>query len=295
MREKLMLHIQNRLEQYVSKSRHSGRAIINEDTISIKQEMHRRRGAEIVKCYATGRILSMNRDVGEEAAIYEVHVRYLIKLNEELYMEEEADHRYAVWHGEDVVQDIPLHEEGANMQEVSLPSVEEEYLDRNVRFTYNRLEAVRYAEQWWNTYNPKYKKFDVDCTNYISQCLHEGGAPMVGYPKKSGAWWMRNKDWSYTWTVANALRWYLPTAKSGMKSREVARADLLMPGDVICYDFEGDGRFDHNTIVVAKDPNNEPLVNAHTYNSRMRYWKYEDSTAYTPNIKYKFFHIIDRN
>ena len=36
-----------------------------------------------------------------------------------------------------------------------------------------------------------------------------------------------------------------------------------------------------------------PLVNAHTYNSRMRYWAYEDSSAYTPNIKYKFFTIVD--
>lgn len=295
MREKLRLHIQNRLDQYVYKSGLSGRAIINEDTISRKQEMHRKRGAEIVKCSATGRILSLKRDQEKAEAVYEVHIRYLIKQHEELYLEEEADHRHALWQGEDVVQDIALHEEGRNVETLYTPGMEEEEMERNVRFKYNRMEAVRYAEQWWNTYNPKYMKFEVDCTNYISQCLHEGGAPMVGYPKKSGAWWMRNKDWSYTWTVANALRWYLPSAKAGMNPREVASADLLMPGDVICYDFQGDGRFDHNTIVVAKDRNNEPLVNAHTYNSRMRYWKYEDSTAYTPNIKYKFFHITDRN
>ena len=36
-----------------------------------------------------------------------------------------------------------------------------------------------------------------------------------------------------------------------------------------------------------------PLVNAHTFNSRMRYWNYEDSTAYTPNMKYRFFTIVD--
>ena len=66
----------------------------------------------------------------------------------------------------------------------------------------------------------------------------------------------------------------------------------LMLGDIICYDFEGDGRFNHNTIVTGKDEYGNPLVNAHTTNSRMRYWNYEDSTAYTPNIQYKFFHII---
>jgi hypothetical protein len=45
--------------------------------------------------------------------------------------------------------------------------------------------------------------------------------------------------------------------------------------------------------VTGKDASGMPLVNAHTYNSRMRYWAYEDSTAYTPNIKYKFLSITD--
>lgn len=39
------------------------------------------------------------------------------------------------------------------------------------RFSYDRLAAVQYAERWWNSYNPQYRKFDVDCTNYVSQCL----------------------------------------------------------------------------------------------------------------------------
>ncbi|WP_078381732.1 amidase domain-containing protein [Sutcliffiella halmapala] len=295
MREKLKLHIQSRLDKYVYRSKHSGRVIINSDTISQKQEMHERRGADIVKCSATGRILSMMKEGRDEAAIYEIHIRYLVRQKEELYVEEEVNDRYVLWSGDEVVQDYSINEEGTSEYGCSIPPIEEEVEpNRNYRFTYNRMEAVRYAEQWWNTFNPKYKKFDVDCTNYISQCLHAGGAPMVGYPNKSSGWWMRNNSWSYTWTVAHALRWYLPSAKSGIKGKEVSRAEQLKPGDVICYDFQGDGRFDHNTIVVAKDPNGEPLVNAHTYNSRMRYWKYEDSTAYTPNIKYKFFHILDR-
>ena len=105
---------------------------------------------------------------------------------------------------------------------------------------------------------------------------------------------MRKNDWSYTWTVANAFRWYLGGSKTGIQAVEKKSPEQLSPGDVICYDFQGDGRFDHTTIVVAKDKQGMPLVNAHTSNSRMRYWSYEDSTAYTPNIQYKFFHIIDR-
>ncbi|WP_269431728.1 amidase domain-containing protein [Bacillus sp. JCM 19034] len=81
-------------------------------------------------------------------------------------------------------------------------------------------------------------------------------------------------------------------SKTGLRGEERERADLLEPGDVIFYDFNGDGRWQHSTIVVAKDANGEPLVNAQTTNSRMRYWKYEDSTAWTSQIQYKFFHIL---
>ena len=84
-----------------------------------------------------------------------------------------------------------------------------------------------------------------------------------------------------SWSVAHALRWYLPGVKEWITSQEVKSPEELLLGDVICYDFEGDGRFNHNTIVTGKDANGMPLVNAHTANSRMRYWDYEDSTAYT--------------
>ena len=116
---------------------------------------------------------------------------------------------------------------------------------------------------------------------------------MRGYPGRGNGWWMQNQNWSYSWTVANSLRWYLPNSKIGLRAREVSSPDELLLGDVICYDFEGDGRFNHTTIVTGRDAEGMPLVNAHTFNSRMRYWAYEDSTAYTPNINYKFLTIID--
>ena len=49
---------------------------------------------------------------------------------------------------------------------------------------YNREAAVRYANTWWDSRNPAFPSFDVDCTNYISQCLLAGGAPMHGYPNR---------------------------------------------------------------------------------------------------------------
>jgi len=159
---------------------------------------------------------------------------------------------------------------------------------------YNRAAAVAYAERYWNSTNPAYRRFQDDCTNFISQCLHAGGIPMVFFGNRSRGWWYRggrNANWSYSWTVAHSFYLLLKSGKAPFYAVEVPHPAYLEPGDVICYDFDGDGRWQHNTIVVAKDWNNMPLVNAHTTDSRMRYWSYQDSSAYTPRIRYAFFRI----
>ena len=159
-------------------------------------------------------------------------------------------------------------------------------------YTYDRRRAVQYAERWWNEFNPAYQKFTDDCTNFISQCLHAGGIPMSGIPNKKKGWWMRGKSWSYSWTSAHAF-YLLLAGSSGIWTKKVSNPQELQIGDIICIDFEGNARFDHSLIVTAKDANGMPLVNAHTTNSRHRYWSYEDSSRYTPNIVYKFFAILN--
>ena len=164
---------------------------------------------------------------------------------------------------------------------------------------YNRQKAVDYANKWWNSYNPRFRAFEVDCTNFISQCLWAGGAPMSFTNSRSKGWWYRGNgsrtdNWSFSWAVAHNLRWYLATSKSGLTATEVTSPDQLELGDVICYDFDGDGRWQHNTIVTAKDAAGMPLVNAHTDNSRQRHWAYKDSRAWTEKTQYKFFHIHDQ-
>lgn len=159
---------------------------------------------------------------------------------------------------------------------------------------YDRERAVAYAHRHWNSANPAYPRFNDDCTNFISQCLHAGGIPMVYANEKTKGWWMRpgkTSVWSYSWSVAHSLYLLLKSGKAPMYAEQKSTVEELQPGDVICYDFDGDGRFQHNTIVVAMDAFNMPLVNARSSNSQLRPWKYEDSTAYTPNIRYAFFHI----
>lgn len=256
-----------------------------------KKQRMKDRGVQIVKTMVDGRIFNQHSFEKQRTVNYGLHVRHLVKQKYEFYVEEEIGTRRALFEGEKLISDESLTKEGSDH---SAPTVERE---KNVsgrgNFRYRRLEAVRYADRWWNSYNPAYRSFDMDCTNYISQCLKAGGAPMAGYPGRSKGWWYAGNNWSFSWTVANALRWYLPGATSGLRAKELSTADQLIPGDVIGYDFEGDGVWEHSTIVTAKDMKGMPLVNAHTTNCRRHYWDYEDSVAWTPDIKYKFFRILD--
>ncbi|HEY2422376.1 MAG TPA: amidase domain-containing protein [Neobacillus sp.] len=258
-----------------------------------KLESLAKRSAEIVKVKAVGNIVLESTKDQLQMITYQVHFQYLIKQNGILYMEEEVEERIARFFNGMLVADEEVDPPALPKyhNDLSVPMTEDN--QERLSYQYDRLKAVQYAERWWNSYNPAYKKFEVDCTNFISQCLHVGGAPMRGYPNRGAGWWLQNSNWSYSWAVANSLKLYLTNSKSGLRAKEVSSPDQLLLGDVICYDFEGDGRFNHNTIVTGKDGYGMPLVNAHTYNSRMRYWAYEDSSAYTPRIKYKFYTIVE--
>ena len=288
MRELLQKLFDERVQQFVSSTR-------NKKTFYPKSERKLdamgKRSAEIVKVKASGNIVEESLENEFQILKYQVHFQYLIKQKGSIYLEEEQEDRVAKFYKGMLVMDEEIEPPINAAYSHDMPW-EDERVER-ASFQYNRLKAVQYAERWWNTYNPAYKKFENDCTNFISQCLHQGESPMRGYPNRGNGWWFMNQNWSYSWSIANSLRIYFSNSKSGLRAREVSSPDELLLGDVICYDFEGDGRFNHNTIVTGKDAYNMPLVNAHTYNSRMRYWAYEDSSAYTPNIKYKFFTIVD--
>lgn len=287
MESQLQKLLQNRLEQVVENEQRN----VSDEKWERKRKLLERRNAKILKAKGKGKIIHKT----DREVFYTLHLQYLIKQNRFFYMEEEIEHRKAIILEQTVIKDeeiIPSWD----TERYSIEPIEEmEDAAERGGFEYNRLKAVQYAEKWWNSYNPAYKKFHVDCTNFISQCLKAGGAPMRGYPNRGQGWWMQNSSWSYSWSVAHSFRMYLGRSKTGLKAIEVRNAAELQLGDVICYDFQGDGRFDHTTIVTAKDDYGMPLVNAHTSNSRMRYWSYEDSTAYTPNIQYTFFAINDQS
>lgn len=164
---------------------------------------------------------------------------------------------------------------------------------------YRREEAALYADRWWDGFNPEFAAFEVDCTNYISQCLFAGGAPINYTGKRESGWWYKGyvggrEGWSYSWSVAHALHGHLARSDAGLHAEIRERPEQLELGDVIIYDWDANGRFQHSTIVTAFDAGGMPLVNAHTTPSKHRYWDYRDSYAWTENTVYRFFHIADR-
>ena len=155
---------------------------------------------------------------------------------------------------------------------------------------YDRQKAVAYSNVWWDKRNPKYPTFDNDCTSFISQCLLEGGfKPQVRQYRHEG-WWLLpdHSNWSFSWSVPHSLRWYLILSKRGVETGSV---DDLSVGDIIFYDFNGDGKFQHSTIIVEKNAETI-LVNGHeSSDSYHRPYSYKDSVVYTPNIKYSYIKI----
>lgn len=150
----------------------------------------------------------------------------------------------------------------------------------------DRGEAVKYAETWWNGYNPNYLPYDynADCANFVSQCLHEGS-------------WLYDYDdggidakWYYgyhTWFLAgdhhegqtDGLCWYIlangwpdNTPRGtflGTAANSLAVAKLEI-GDIVCIEegWQGDGYYHHVGICVGYDidsqGNYSPLINAHS-------------------------------
>src|SRR5690606_24838126 len=87
---------------------------------------------------------------------------------------------------------------------------------------YNRQKAKAYADRWWNGANPKFHRFDVDCTNFVSQCLYAGDAPMNYTGRRESGWWYEGyaqgrERWSFSWAVANSLQLYLKTSRTGLR------------------------------------------------------------------------------
>ncbi|MDU6877303.1 amidase domain-containing protein [Clostridium tepidum] len=145
---------------------------------------------------------------------------------------------------------------------------------------YLRENAVAYAVTYALSPNPKYRYLPIvgnnggDCTNFISQCLLAGGAPMKF--NKEYSWWYNNNNtinvmddtWSICWSVAHSLYYYLKVNQErnylGAKGLEIYNKNDLDIGDLVFFE-DNNKRIFHSAIITSFK-NKEPLISQHTFN-----------------------------
>lgn len=167
---------------------------------------------------------------------------------------------------------------------------------------YNRSNAVYHADLYWSRtgygYDPNYVDFTYmggDCTNYVSQNIRAGGAtandtttPYTWYYLNAGGS-TSDDSWSSSWNNVVPLRDYIVnnTATGTPSGYETSRTNLGL-GDIIQYDLNGDGAYDHSVFVteVYKDGLVwEQKINAHTSD------RYHDLWDAVPFVYARFIRI----
>lgn len=127
----------------------------------------------------------------------------------------------------------------------------------------NLHAEIEYARKWAYSRNPRYYNFDAiggDCTNYISQCIHAGGAVM-NYTKDTGWYYSSPDSRSAAWTGVEYFYRFMITSKGiGPFGINVPLSEVR-PGDVI--QLGNSSRFYH-TLLVVSISGGMPFVTAHT-------------------------------
>lgn len=120
------------------------------------------------------------------------------------------------------------------------------FINRNM--SYNRKEAVSYAEKYALTRNPQYYDFSSlggDCTNFVSQCLFAGTGKMDF--NKNGWFYENLNNRSPSWTGVKELGKYLITNNSNIIKAKIVNFDEIEIGDVI--QLRQAEEFNHSLIV----------------------------------------------
>lgn len=132
---------------------------------------------------------------------------------------------------------------------------------------FDYIKAVKYADLWTDAnhekqMNPKYPKFDQNCTNFVSQIMHEGGLPTARY------WYYNSiisKLSSRSWMNAQDNEYYMEHTGLFTPLDNVWKA---WQGSILYVDLHGRG-IDHAMYVVGvtvKDNKANPIIDQKTKN-----------------------------
>ena len=122
-----------------------------------KKQLFQRRSAHIVKATADVSFIRQLNSNDHQEIDYQIHFKYLIKHKELFYIEEEQLKRRVCLNNSRIIGDsaIEVSEEIRMGETLERDITKEKYGS----YQYNRLEAVKYAERWWDDRNPMYRNF----------------------------------------------------------------------------------------------------------------------------------------
>ena len=146
----------------------------------------------------------------------------------------------------------------------------------NTNTAYNGGDAASYAKQYANSYNPDYPVFGEDCTNFVSQCVYDGGMPML-VGDTDAHWYIYNvNERSPSWAGADYfMRHWTKVRSSGYygRAREVliyskdyilqnrnTVGNSIAVGDVVLYLDGVDSKAYHANIISTKYSMGSPMV-----------------------------------
>ncbi|MFM9369140.1 amidase domain-containing protein [Streptomyces sp. Da 82-17] len=137
--------------------------------------------------------------------------------------------------------------------------------------TAKRKKVVSYANKYVHSYNSRYRRYEQDCTNFVSQAMRAGGWSHKG----SGFWDRKDSDkWyyggstrttSYTWAAAE--NWGVFARDKSRRTKPLSNVWYLRAADVLQANLDGSGGKDHS-MIVAKKGANETYLNYHTVNTK---------------------------
>lgn len=144
---------------------------------------------------------------------------------------------------------------------------------------------ARYAEKYWHTYNPAYRKFNGtggDCTNFVSQALKAGGwKPVPGTASDYRKWWYDGSRQSTSWIGTNEWAWFTLSNRRAPNLTNVYQMDV---GDVLQMDFDKNGSKDHSMMVTYRNSRGMPYLTYHSTDTYRR--SLASIIASYPNARY---------
>ncbi|MBW5425022.1 hypothetical protein GKQ77_26270 [Streptomyces sp. BG9H] len=150
---------------------------------------------------------------------------------------------------------------------------------------YDYSAMARYAERYWRSYNPAYRKFNGaggDCTNFVSQALKAGGWKHVpGSAHDYRNWWYDRASQSTSWVGVNEWAWFTLSNRRAPNLSSVYKLDV---GDVLQVDFDKNGSKDHTMLVTYRDRRGMPYLTYHSTDTVRR--SLASVLASSPNARY---------